>query len=150
VMYSVNALVVVAAATYLPHIGEQIAEMTGLGRTFVGSIFIALATSLPEMVVSVAALRIGAVDMVFGNLFGSNLFNIMIFALDDILYTRGPLISSISNTNIITANAAIVMTAIAVIGLVYKTNRKLFFLAWDSLGILVIYILATVFLYLTG
>jgi cation:H+ antiporter len=42
--YSINAVIVIIAAIFLPKIGEGIAEITGLGQTFVGSIFIALAT----------------------------------------------------------------------------------------------------------
>lgn len=71
-MYVLNAAVIIAAS-YLPHLGERIAELTGLGRTFVGSIFIALSTSLSEVVVTLGAFRIGAVDIALGNLFGSNL-----------------------------------------------------------------------------
>lgn len=52
-LYGLNAALVIAAATYLPSIGERIAESTGLGRTFVGTFFVAIATSLPEIVVSV-------------------------------------------------------------------------------------------------
>lgn len=146
-MYAVNAAVVIAAATWLPHLGEQIAEMTGLGKTFVGSIFIALATSLPELVVSFASLRIGAVDMVLGNLFGSNLFNIGILAIDDILYTKGPLLLSVSGSHMVSASAAIAMTGIAIIGLTYRTGRKMLVFAWDSTAILVVYGLATWILY---
>ncbi len=149
VLYAVNALVIIGAATYLPHLGEEIARMTGLGQSFVGSIFIALSTSLPELVVSVTAFRIGAVDMVYGNLFGSNLFNIAILAIDDICYTKGPLIAQLTPNHIITANGAIIVTAIAVIGLTYKTTKKILFLTWDSLGILIVYVFATLLLYLT-
>ncbi|MDX2031175.1 MAG: sodium:calcium antiporter [Blastocatellia bacterium] len=142
-MYSLNALLIIGAATWLPHLGDQIAAMTGLGRTFVGSIFIAVATSLPEVVVSFAALRMGAVDLAVGNLFGSNLFNIAILAVDDALYDKGALLSSIASSHAVTACAAIVMTAIAVIGLTYRAGRKAYFMAWDSIGILVTYGVAT-------
>jgi cation:H+ antiporter len=146
-MYGLNALLVIGAATWLPHLGEEIAEITGLGRTFVGSIFIALATSLPELVVSISALRIGAVDMVLGNLFGSNLFNIAILALDDILYRKGPLLSHIDTNHLISACAAMAMTGVAVIGLTYRASRKTLLVAWDSVGIILIYALATYLLY---
>jgi cation:H+ antiporter len=149
-MYGLNALVIVVAATYLPHVGQRIAEITGLGRTFVGSVFIALSTSLPELVVSLGALRLGAVDIALGNLFGSNLFNIGILALDDVLYTKGPLLSNVTPSHLVTTSAAVVMTAIAVIGLTYQTTRKLRFFAWDSVGIVVAYVFATVILYATG
>ncbi|HSF47401.1 MAG TPA: sodium:calcium antiporter [Burkholderiales bacterium] len=146
-MYGCNALLVIGAATWLPHLGEEIAELTGLGRTFVGSIFIALSTSLPELVVSIAALRIGAVDMVLGNLFGSNLFNIGILALDDMLYVKGPLLSYVSTNHLVTAFAAMAMTGVAVIGLTYRASKKRLLWAWDSLGIVLVYALATYLLF---
>lgn len=147
-MYVLNAVVLIGAATYLPHLGEQIAELTGLGQTFVGNILIALSTSLPEVAVSVAAVRIGAIDMAVGNLFGSNLFNIAVLALDDILYVKGPLLLWISSTHIVAAISAICMTAIAIIGLTYRTtNKKPLVFSWDSLGILGIYGVATFLLY---
>jgi len=147
-MYVLNAVVLIGAATYLPHLGEQIAELTGLGQTFVGNILIAVSTSLPEVAVSVAAVRIGAIDMAVGNLFGSNLFNIAVLALDDILYVKGPLLLWISSTHIIAAISAICMTAIAIIGLTYRTtNKKPLVFSWDSLGILGIYGVAIFLLY---
>jgi cation:H+ antiporter len=147
VMYAVNAVVIVAAASFLPGLGARIAEITGLGQTFVGSLFIAMSTSLPELVVTMAAVRIGAIDMALGNLFGSNLFNVAILAADDIFYTKGPILADVSSNHLITAASAIAMTAAVVVGLTYRTIKKPFFLAWDSMGILAIYFVSTVMLY---
>jgi len=58
--YAVAAAVVVGAALWLPHLGAEVARQTGLGQAFVGSLFIAVTTSLPEVVVSIAAVRIGS------------------------------------------------------------------------------------------
>lgn len=142
VKYAFFAVLIIGAALWLPHLGDQIAEMTGLGNTFVGTIFIAFSTSLPELVVSFGALRIGSTDLMFGNLFGSNLFNIGILAVDDLLYTKGALLSNISQSHLITANAAIVMTAIMVVGLTYQTKKKFLYLAWDSVAVILVYLSA--------
>jgi len=147
VTYAWNALLVVGAATYLPHLGDQIAEATGLGRTFVGSIFIALTTSLPELVVSISALRLDAIDLAFSNLLGSNLFNMAILAVDDVLYVKAPLLSTAAPGHIVTANAAMAMTAIAVIGLTYRVSKKRFLFAWDSLAIVMVYLFAVSVVY---
>ena len=144
---TVNGVVIVVVAAYLPHVGERIAAMTGFGQTFVGSFFIALSTSLPELVVTVAAVRLGAVDLALGNLFGSNLFNIAVLAVEDFLYTKGPLLASASPNHVVTAGAAIAMTAAAIVGLTYRTIKKPFFLAWDSMGILALYFVGQVILY---
>jgi cation:H+ antiporter len=142
-IYAINAGLVIIAATILPYIGEEIAKMTGLGHTFVGSLFIAFSTSLPEMVVAVSALRLGAVDMAVGNLLGSNLFNIGILAVDDAFYRQGPLLQAITSAHLITAIAAIVMTACAIAGLVYREEHKRFRMGWDTLAILMVYLAAT-------
>jgi cation:H+ antiporter len=146
--YGLNALVVIMAAIFLPKIGEGIAESTGLGQTFVGNIFIAVSTSLPEVVVSIAAVRMGSVDMAIGNLFGSNIFNIFILALDDIFFLKGPLLSYASPNHIISALSAIAMTTIAIIGLTYRAEKKRLFVAWDSLGILIAYVANLMLLYM--
>ena len=140
--YALNAVLVAAAATYLPSLGEEIAIVTGLGQTFVGSIFIAFTTSLPEFVVSLAAIRIGAADLMFGNLLGSNIFNMAILGIDDLFYFKGPLLADVTTIHLVTANAAMAMTAVVVISLTYRLGRKVLFFAWDSLAIMAVYMFA--------
>jgi cation:H+ antiporter len=145
--FALCAVLIVAAATYLPHVADEIAGMTGLSVTFVGSIFVALATSLPEIVVSRAALRMGSVDLAVGNVLGSNLFNVAILALADAFYLKGSLLSHVSPIHAITAAAAMTMTAILMIALVYRPKKKVLFFSWEALGIFLIYVL-TVFVLL--
>ena len=147
VNYSINAAVVIIAATFLPKIGVGIAETTGLGQTFVGNIFIALSTSLPEVVVSMTAIKIDAIDLAIGNLFGSNIFNIFILAIDDIFFIKGPILAFANPNHIISALSAITMTTIAIIGLTYRASKKRLLLSWDSIGIIIIYILNIMMLY---
>jgi len=148
VHYSMNAVIVVIAAVFLPKIGEAIAEATSLGQTFTGNIFIAIATSLPEVVVSITAVKIGAINLAVGNLFGSNIFNIFIISLDDLFFVKGPLLSFVNQSHAIPALSAIVMTAIAIIGLTYRAERKKLFLAWDSAGIVFIFVINLMLLYM--
>jgi cation:H+ antiporter len=68
--------------------------------------------------------------------------------VDDVLYVKGALLSSIASSHAVTACAAIVMTAIAVVGLTYRASRKAYFMAADSIGILIVYVAATYVLYL--
>lgn len=145
--YAINAVIVIIAAMFLPKIGEGIAETTGLGQSFVGNIFIAISTSLPEVVVSLAAVKMGAVDLAIGNLFGSNIFNILILGIDDVLYVKGPLLSFVNQNHAISALSTIMMTAIAIIGLTYRAEKKPIPLAWDSVGIVVVYLINLTLLY---
>lgn len=148
VRYVLHAAVVVGAAIFLPSIAERIAAMTGLGETFVGNIFVAISTSFPELAVSIAALRIGAVDMAVGNIFGSNLFNMFILAIEDIFYFKGPLLSFVQDQHMIPSLLAMAMTGLAIAGLIYNAEKKLFVWAWDSFGIILIFAVNLVLLYL--
>ena len=64
-------------------VGSRIADEMGWSRTFVGTLLIAGATSLPEIVVTLTALRLRALDIAIGGLLGSNLSDILIIAIDD-------------------------------------------------------------------
>lgn len=146
--YAVNAVIVIIAAVFLPKIGEGIAAATGLGQTFVGNILIAISTSLPEVAVSVAAVKMSSFDLAIGNLFGSNIFNIFILAIDDILFVRGPILSFTNPHHEVSALSAIAMATVAVIGLTYRAGKKRLFLAWDSIGIIAVYMTNIALLYL--
>lgn len=142
-LYTLAAAVLVLAAAYLPASAESLAEVTGIEQSFVGTLFVAASTSMPEVVVSMAAARLGAIDLAAGNLFGSNLFNVAVVAVDDLLYTRGVLLAEVSPVHLVSVISALVMSAIAVIGLTYRAQRKRFRLSWDTLGIAGVYAIGT-------
>jgi len=146
--YALHAGVIVLAASALPLAGKGIAESTGLGQTFVGNIFIAASTSLPEVVVCLAALRLGAVDLAIGNLLGSNIFNIgLILAADDFLFAPGALLSSVDPAHVVSAVSAAIMAAIAILGFTYRAERKRLWLAWDSIGMAAVYLVTLLILF---
>lgn len=151
IYYVLAALVVIAAGIYLPFIGERLADAMGWHQTFVGTLFVAGVTSLPELAVIIAALRIGALDMAIANLLGSNLFNMIVLALDDLIYLNGPLLTHISPLHAFSAMSAIVMSGVVIIGLVYRPKTPLFVSAgWISLSLFTLYLLNTYVLYLHG
>jgi cation:H+ antiporter len=145
--YAFFAIVTVAAALFLPHFADLIANETGLGKGFVGTLFLAASTSLPEIAVSIAAVRMGSIDLSVGNLAGSNIFNIVILAIDDVFYTGGHLLKDASDSHMLSVLATIITSAIAIAGLTYRPNSKKFLLGWDAILILVIYTINLVLLY---
>lgn len=148
IYYLLNAMVIIGAATWLPFLGNQLATATGLGRTFFGSVFVAMTTSLPELVVSMAALRIGAADMAIANLFGSNMFNMCILAIDDLFYRKGPLLAAVSPTHAVTGFMAVIMTGIAIVSLTFRTEKKIVLrLGWDALSLILAYVINIYLLY---
>ncbi len=146
-MFAGNAVFIVGAAVILPGVGEDIANQTGLGQGLVGSSFIALSTSLPEVVVALTAIRIGAVNLAIAGLFGSNLFNLAILALDDMLFLDGSIYQAVDETHAFTATTAVVMTGIAILGLMLRPRTKPPYLDWDALTMIVVYVGAVIILF---
>ncbi|MGE0449578.1 MAG: sodium:calcium antiporter [Vicinamibacterales bacterium] len=148
VQYGLAAAAVIAAALWLPRLGADLARQTGLGEAFVGSLFVAITTSLPEIVVSLAAVRIGALDLGIGNVLGSNLFNLLILGLDDVFYRQGRLLAAAAPSHSISVVAIVMMNALFLIGLTYKVMTKRFVVSWDTGAIAVVYVAAVVLSYL--
>ncbi|MCG6937382.1 MAG: sodium:calcium antiporter [Gammaproteobacteria bacterium] len=140
IRYVIAASFVVAAGILLPHVAAEIAVQMGWTQSFVGTVFAALATSLPELVVTIAAVRIGAVDMAIGDLLGSNMFDILILAIDDIFYLKAPLFESVSSIHLSSALSAMTMTGVAIVALYYRSRYLIFNrLSWASVFLVVVY-----------
>ncbi len=130
--FTLNALVVLAAGWFLPRVADQMAHLMGWQQSVVGTIFVAAATSLPELVVTFSALRLGAVDLAVGNLFGSNLINLGILGLMGLLYVKAPLLQVVAAKHVGTGVMAIIMTGIAATEMLYRPEKKS--LRWMSTG----------------
>ena len=146
--FSIASVVVIGAAMWLPKIGEEIAVMTGLANTFVGTLFLATTTSFPELVVTITAWRIGAKDMAIADILGSNLFDLLIISIDDAFYLRGSLLSDVNLAHILTGLIAIMMTGVVTVGLTSNSSRKTFrVINWDALALIGLFLTGLFFLY---
>jgi cation:H+ antiporter len=140
-IFAVSAAFIIGAGIWLATIGDEIVLATGWGQSFVGSLFLAFTTTLPEITVSFTAMRIGAVDMAIANMIGSNLFNLTIIPIIDLIYSQEPILAGISESHLVTAAAVIVMTLLFIAGLHFKPKRHLR-LSWWNCSLIVLFILS--------
>lgn len=104
--------VIVGAGLWLPVVSLDLAQAMGWSDTLVGTLLMAAATTAPEMAATLGAIRLRAVDMVLGNLLGSNLFDLMILSIDDLAYVQAPLYAQVSNMHQQTVLFVLCMTAV--------------------------------------
>ena len=142
--FAFSAACIIGAGIWLAIIGNEIALVTGWGQGFVGSLLLAFTTSLPEITVSFAAMRIGARDMAIANMLGSNLFNMTIIPIDDLLYLKGPVLAAVSERLLITALAVMLMTVIFTVGLNFKP-RRFFRLNWWNSALILLFLFSAYF-----
>jgi cation:H+ antiporter len=145
--YALFAVIIITVSLALPYFADTIAEKAGLAKSFTGALFLAVSTSLPEIAVSIAAVRAGTADLAVGNLMGSNIFNIFILFIDDLFYQQGHLLKDAGDSHLVSILFVIWMTAVAIVGLIFPSRQKTIWMAWDTFIIFLLYILNMVILF---
>ena len=149
--FTLASMAVIAAGIWLSFIGDELAGVTGWNASFVGSLFLAITTSTPELVVCIAALRLGAIDMAIADILGSNMFNLALIAPVDLAYSQGAFLSSVSSNHLITAAVVVVMNLIVILGLRFRQKRKTFrIISWHALALIGLYIFAAYAIFRSG
>lgn len=135
------SVAIVILGVWLSSLGDRIATVTGLGQSFIGSLVLAATTSLPEVIAGLAAIRLNALDLAVSNIFGSNIFNMAILGIYDLAYLQGDLWLNVSSIHIFTAIVAMMMTSVAIVGLIYRAARpSRLYITWDGLTLITLYI----------
>ncbi len=147
-LIAAGVLVVITPLLVSSSVG--IAEITGLGTTFIGTTLVALVTSLPELVTTIAAARMGADDMAIGNLFGSNLFNMFALGLTDFFYLQGRFLGVVDPAFLLVGMLGLLMTSMALIGNLARLERRILFIELDSLALILVYLGGLWLLYSRG
>ncbi|NMM19362.1 MAG: sodium:calcium antiporter [Rhodoferax sp.] len=149
--YGVASAAIVGAGIWLPIIGVELARVMGWSNSFVGTLFVAFATSVPELATTWGAIRIGAIDMAFGNLLGSNLFDVLILAIDDFAYRPGSIYAHVSPVHAVSAITACLMSGVVIVALAYRPVSRVWHIAsWASLALLALYLLNAAIQFLHG
>lgn len=126
--------------------GIAILARTGLSETVVGAFFTAIATSLPELVTAVAAVRQGALTLAVGDIIGGNTFDVLFIAFSDVAYRGGSIYHAISLNEVYMASLTIVLAGILLLGLLRREKSGIANIGFESFLVLVLYAMSVVVL----
>lgn len=150
-VFILSAVSIILLGIWLASIGDRLAATTGLSRSFVGNLFLAVSTSLPEISATLAAVRLGAIDLAIGNVLGSNLFNVLLLSVYDFADGRVNFWSSLTNANGFAAVMCMMMTGVVIISLMYRASpRTPSRISWDGFALIFMYIASMGTLYFLG
>lgn len=107
------AIVIVVAGVVLARSGGRIADITGIGQVWFGAIFVAGATSLPELATDTAAVLQNEPALAVGDLFGSNMANMAILGLLALMLPAARVFARDALELTITGSVAVVLTGVA-------------------------------------
>lgn len=148
--FTVAASVLLLVVPQLVQASATIAALTGLGESFVGTALLSVITSLPELLAALAAVRLGAVELAVGNLFGSSVFNMLGMGLADFFYFEGGFLNDISNDFALVGLLGLLLTMMALVGNLARIERRILFVELDAVAIVVTYLLGMYLLFLRG
>jgi cation:H+ antiporter len=133
------AITILVAGYTLAEAGDAIAAETGIGASLVGFLLVGLATSLPEISSMVGAIKLRRYELAIGDIFGTNLFDLLLIPVADLCFRGGPILREAGRFEILAALLGILLTAIYVVGLLDRRNRTFLRMGYDSLAAIVTY-----------
>lgn len=138
--FLIAAVLTAGAGWIIARTGIGLADQTGLSRSVVGGLFTALATSMPELVTAIAAVRAGALTLAVGNILGGNAFDVLFAAAADLAYRPGSIYHAVGASERFMVALAILLTATLVIGLIHREKRGVANIGFESLLTLLLYL----------
>jgi len=144
IRFLIFAAVVAAGGWAVAHTGVGLAQQTGLSESLVGAAFTAIATSLPELVTTVAAVRRGALTLAVGDIIGGNAFDTLFLSVADIPYREGSLYHAASTRETFLCALAVVMNGFLLMGLVRRERAGVARIGFESVIMLALFVMGYV------
>jgi cation:H+ antiporter len=135
-----SSAVLVVAAIKMAQYGDVIAVRTRLGGMFIGVLLLAGATSLPEMLTMINSFRVSEPGLAAGNMFGSNMFNMFLLAILDLLNQQARILRRVAMTHALTAALGSAMIGLSVFFILGDVDLKIGWMGVDSLILVLVYV----------
>lgn len=126
---AISLVAVGVAGWVVAETGTGLSRSFGLSQSLVGSLMTAVATSLPECVTTVAAVRRGALSLAVGGIIGGNAFDTLFVSVADIAYRDGSIYHAVDASSIVLTAMPIAMTGILLLGLIHRQRQ-----GWGGIG----------------
>ncbi len=139
IRFTCYGTIVALAGWSLAQLAIPLGEKAGLPHGIVGGIFTAVSTSIPELVVAITAVRMGALNLAVGDIIGGNAFDTLFIAASDIAYREGPIYADLSSTEQFWLANSMLMTSVLLMGLIYRERHGPGNIGLESVVLLVLY-----------
>jgi cation:H+ antiporter len=133
------ALMMALAGWVIARTGVSISAATGMSELAVGTVLTAVATSLPELVTTIAAVRRGALTLAVGDIIGGNTFDTLFVAISDVAYREGSIYHAAAGNHRFLMTLTIAMTGVLLMGLVLREKHGVANIGFESVLVLLFY-----------
>ena len=137
--FALSAAAVFGGGYVVAESASAIAEQTGISSSIVGATLVAVATSLPEITTTYAAIRLGSYAMAVGNILGTNALEFALFLPADLIYGAGPIFAALGMPELTIAGINVALGLVLIWSLVRHSDRHFIGFGADSLLVLAVY-----------
>lgn len=145
--FALLGLVVGAVGYGIAQTAILIAERTNISQSFVGSLGTSVATSLPELIVAITAVRRGAITLAVSNIIGGNTFDLLFLSFSDVALRSGSLYHAGTSRQFFIISLTIVLTAVFLLGLLFRQKQGPGRIGWESVTMIVLFLSGQLVLY---
>ena len=136
-----SAVAVIFLGVQLAKYGDALATLTGWGRLFVGSILVALATSLPELSNNITAVQLDNPQLALGNVVGANMINMFTMAMVALVFGGRRFLRRVAPEQGYLIVLAAALTGLAVLFAGLKIGINVWQIGLSSVILLVVYVI---------
>lgn len=138
---------VAAAGWVVARTGVALSQQVGLSETVVGTLMTAVVTSLPELVIAVAAVNRGAVNLAVGNIVGGNTFDVLFLSLSDLAYRPGSIFHAVSPVAPAWLALCTALMSVLLLGFLRRQRHGIANIGWESVLVLLLYLAGVALLF---
>ncbi len=132
-------LVLALTGWVISRTGAALSGRMGISETAVGALMTAVATSLPELVTTLAAARRGAVQLAVGGIIGGNAFDVLFLTASDVAYRDGAFYAALAPGDLFWLAIGLSMTAVLLLGLVLRQRAGPARIGFESVALIGLY-----------
>ncbi len=144
VRFAILAAILGVSGYLLAETAIELSARTNLSESVVGGFFTSVTTSLPELVITLAAVRRGALNLAVGNIIGGNSFDVLFLAGSDLFYSSGSIYHQIGGDHILLIGMAVLMTGVLMLGMLRREKAGPAGIGFESMVVLGLYALLAV------
>lgn len=119
-----------------------------LKESLVGGLFTAVTTSLPELVIAIAAVKRGALNLAVGNIIGGNTFDVLFIALADFFYRKGSIYAAMTRNDFFWVALNVILISILLLGLLRREKHGIANIGFESALIMLVYVASIIYAYI--
>ena len=150
-VFLASAVSVILLGNQLAKFGDVLASLTGWGRLFVGSILVALATSLPELSTNISAVRLDPPnpELAVGNVLGANMVNMFTMSVVALIFGGKSFLQRVSPKQGYLIVLAAILTGSALLFGVFRPEISFWNIGAAAVIVLIIYVVGMWVVYTT-